>query len=130
MVRHWMTAPYLRMNHPEGILDMVRSQKLFCHWEYLHSHIGGSTERYFDQAELRELFKLVPHDAPCSILTKLYKQSAMSSLGKPSFLSTHPNIIGVASHYILYNDPSSNDCSTVNLTTSFAVTPFSRSYPS
>jgi hypothetical protein len=61
------------------------------------------------------------------MLTKFNEQSAIGSSGKPSFLSTHPNVVGVASHDILYSSASSNDCSTVDLTSSSADTPFSRS---
>lgn len=89
--------------------------------------IGGSTERYFDQSELRDLFKLAPPNAACSMLTKFHGQSAIGSSGKPSFLSTHPCVIGVASHDVLYSSTVSCDSATVDLTSPETDTPFSRS---
>ena len=94
----------------------------------LTESVSGSTKRYFDQAELRDLFKLAPHDAPCSMLTKFNGASAMGSSGKPSFLSSHPSVVGVASHDVLYSNATANDSSTVDLTSSGSeITPFSRS---
>lgn len=93
----------------------------------LTESIGGTTERYFDQAELRDLFKLAPPDAPCSMLTKFNGQSAVGSTGKQSFLTTHSRVVGVASHDLLYNNARGNkESSTVDLTSSTTDTPFSR----
>lgn len=86
--------------------------------------------RYFDQAELRELFQLAAEDAPCSMLSKFNAQSrlAMGSSGKPSFLSRHKQVVGVASHDMLYRSTTSH--ATVDLTestnTAASETPFSR----
>jgi hypothetical protein len=88
---------------------------------------GGSTKRYFDQAELKDLFKLAPADAPCSMLEK-FGQSAMGSSGKISFLNKDPNVVGVASHDRLYSNATgegNTDSSAVDLTSS-SKTPFSR----
>jgi len=94
----------------------------------LTESVSGSTKRYFDQAELRDLFKLAPDGAPCEMLTKFDSESAMDSSGKPSFLSKDPNVIGVASHDVLYNNASSNDGNTAALISSKAsATPFTRS---
>ena len=95
----------------------------------LTESLSGSTKRYFDREDLRDLFKLSPSDAPCSMLTKFNGSSAMGSSGKPSFLSSHPCVVGVASHDILYNNASANDNSTVDLTssTTSTATRFTRS---
>lgn len=63
-----------------------------------------STARYFDQSELADLFKLAP-PGQCSMLEKFAQKannSASGSSGKPSFLSKHPAVLGVASHDALY----------------------------
>ena len=94
----------------------------------LTESVSGSTKRYFDQTELRDLFKLAPPDAPCSMLTKFNGASAMGSSEKRSFLSSHSCVVGVASHDVLYNNDTANDSNTVDLTTSgTGITPFSRS---
>ena len=94
----------------------------------LNESLSGSTNRYFDREDLRDLFKLAPSDAPCSMLTKFNGSSAMGSSGKPSFLSSHPCVVGVASHDVLYNNRSGNDNSSVDLTSSASTTtPFTRS---
>jgi DNA excision repair protein ERCC-6 len=84
---------------------------------------AGATKRYFDKADLSDLFKLAPADAPCSMLEKFHDKE------KQSFLSKDPNVIGVASHDVLYNNAvgdGSNDNNAVDLTTSSSKTPFSR----
>ncbi|KAL3765216.1 hypothetical protein ACHAWO_009293 [Cyclotella atomus] len=83
---------------------------------------AGATKRYFDKADLSDLFKLAPADAPCSMLEKFHDKE------KQSFLSKDPNVIGVASHDVLYDNAvgnGSNDNNAVDLTSS-SKTPFSR----
>jgi DNA excision repair protein ERCC-6 len=107
---------YEKQVHKDGIRRVLLTES-----------IGGTTERYFDHAELRDLFKLAPPDAPCSMLTKFNGQSAVGSTGKQSFLTTHSRVVGVASHDLLYNNARGNkESSTVDLTSSTTDTPFSR----
>lgn len=67
---------------------------------------GSSTARYFDQSELSELFKLAPA-GECAMLNKFTENSSNNiagSSGKPSILSKHPQVVGVASHDLLYSN--------------------------
>ena len=66
----------------------------------------SSTARYFDNSELKDLFKLAP-PGECATLEKFNNRNSskvpsLGSSGKPSFLSKHPSVIGVASHDALY----------------------------
>ena len=66
---------------------------------------AGATARYFDHAELKDLFKLAPEGVSAT-LEKFNKKSdnnAAESSGKQSFLTKHPMVIGVASHDVLYS---------------------------
>jgi hypothetical protein len=83
---------------------------------------AGATKRYFDKADLSDLFKLAPADAPCSMLEKFNDKEEQSFLCKDS------NVIGVASHDVLYNNAAgdgSKSSTAVDLTSS-SKTPFSR----
>jgi len=67
---------------------------------------GSSTARYFDRAELRELFKLAPA-GECAMMEKFNEKNANNatgSSGKRSILSKHPQVVGVASQDILYSN--------------------------
>ncbi len=67
---------------------------------------GSSTARYFDRAELRELFKLAP-SGECAMMEKFNEKNlnnATGSSGKRSILSKHPQVVGVASQDILYSN--------------------------
>ncbi len=83
---------YEKQVHKDGIKRVVLSN-------------AGATARYFDHAELKDLFKLVP-DGVSATLEKFNKKldnNAAESTGKPSFLTKHPMVIGVASHDVLYS---------------------------
>jgi hypothetical protein len=83
---------YEKQVHKDGIKRVVLSN-------------AGATARYFDHAELKDLFNLSP-DGVCATLEKFNKKldnNAAESTGKPSFLTKHPMVIGVASHDVLYS---------------------------
>lgn len=83
---------YEKQVHKDGIKRVVLSN-------------AGATARYFDYSELKDLFKLAP-DGVSATLEKFHKKSdnnAADSSGKPSFLTKHPMVIGVASHDVLYS---------------------------
>ena len=83
---------YEKQVHKNGIKKVVLSN-------------AGATARYFDHAELKDLFKLAP-DGVSATLEKFTNKSdnnAVESSGKPSFLTKHPMVIGVASHDVLYS---------------------------
>ena len=68
----------------------------------------SSTARYFNQSELADLFKLSPK-GHCSMMSKFHEKidsNGAGSSGKPSFLTKHPSVIGVASHDVLYSNVS------------------------
>lgn len=106
---------YEKQVHKDGIKRVVLSG-------------DRSTARYFDQSELADLFKLSP-EGECSMLEKFkakMNNSGAGSSGKPSFLSKHESVIGVASHDVLYSGVAVD----VDLTSSnkkSEETPFSRS---
>lgn len=105
---------YEKQVHKDGIKRVVLSN-------------DSSAARYFDHAELKDLFKLAP-EGECSMMEKFNEKSnnnASGSSGKPSFLSKHPLVVGVASHDALYAAVSVD----VDLTSprSDGETPFSRS---
>lgn len=72
---------------------------------------GSATERYFDKTELRRLFELAPA-GKCAMLEKVQqveKQSfgngnkgILGGSGKPSFLESHPSVVGLSSHDLVY----------------------------
>lgn len=83
---------YEKQVHKDGIKRVVLSN-------------AGATARYFDHSELKDLFKLAP-DGVSATLEKFNKKSdnnAVESSGRPSFLTKHPMVIGVASHDVLYS---------------------------
>ena len=83
---------YEKQVHKDGIKRVVLSS-------------DTSTARYFDNSELKDLFKLAP-PGKCATLEKFNERNSdkgsLGSSGKPSFLSKHPSVIGVASHDALY----------------------------
>jgi len=98
---------YEKQVHKDGIKRVVLSN-------------AGATARYFDYSELKDLFKLAP-DGVSATLEKFHKKSdnnAAESSGKPSFLTKHPMVIGVASHDVLY--------STIDIDVDNDGAPFSR----
>ena len=83
---------YEKQVHKDGIKRVVLSSD------------SSSTARYFDRAELKDLFKLSP-EGECATLEKFRRKSdndAVGASGKRSFLTKHPSVIGVASHDALY----------------------------
>lgn len=86
---------YEKQVHKDGIKRVVLSG-------------DRSTARYFDHSELKDLFKLAP-EGKCATLEKFNKKSSNNgagSTGKPSFLTKHPSVVGVASHDALYSNVS------------------------
>lgn len=75
---------YEKQVHKDGIKRVVLSS-------------DSSTARYFDNSELKDLFKLAP-PGECATLEKFNSRNS----GKGSFLLKHPSVIGVASHDALY----------------------------
>jgi hypothetical protein len=80
---------------------------------------GNSTERYFDKKDLRKLFELAPAGT-CEVLDKIqakHNHEPMGSSGKPTFLTSHPGVVGVSSHDDIYlsavnNVPDSGEIAT------------------
>ncbi|KAL7549675.1 hypothetical protein ACHAWF_012945 [Thalassiosira exigua] len=106
---------YEKQVHKDGIKRVILSS-------------DRSTARYFDRAELADLFKLSP-EGECSMMAKFREKmdnNAAGSSGKPSFLTKHPLVIGVASHDVLYSN-ASVDVDLTSPRSSSEETPFSRS---
>ena len=83
---------YEKQVHKDGIKRVVLSS-------------DSATARYFDNSELKDLFKL-GDEGVSDTLEKFSMKSANSAAGatgKPSFLSKHPLVVGVASHDVLYS---------------------------
>ena len=94
---------YEKQVHKDGIKRVVLSS-------------DTSTERYFDNSELKELFKLAPQGT-CATLEKFNRRS--DDKAKSSFLTKNPYVVGVASHDALYAAAGSVDQSIdVDLTSS------------
>ena len=107
---------YEKQVHKDGIKKMVLSAK------------GAEMERYFDTAELADLFKLSPI-GECSMMEKFNERmhnNAAGSSGKPSFLTKHPQVVGVASHDVLYAGISAVDVDLTSPQSQSEETPFSR----
>lgn len=107
---------YEKQVHKDGIKKMVLSAK------------GAEMERYFDTAELADLFKLSPI-GECSMMEKFNERmhnNAAGSSGKPSFLTKHPQVVGVASHDVLYAGISAVDVDLTSPQSQSEDTPFSR----
>jgi len=104
---------YEKQVHKDGIKRVVLSN-------------DRSTARYFDHSELKDLFKLAK-SGECPTMEKFNEKidnNGAGSSGKPSFLTKHPSVIGVASHDVLY----SNDTINVDLDSPTSESaPFSRS---
>jgi hypothetical protein len=65
---------------------------------------GNATERYFDQKDLRKLFRLAPAGT-CEVLAKLQADHrvTLGSSGRPTFLESHtPGVVGVSCHDGIY----------------------------
>eukprot|EP00593_Proboscia_inermis_P003737 CAMPEP_0171317198 /NCGR_PEP_ID=MMETSP0816-20121228/78873_1 /TAXON_ID=420281 /ORGANISM="Proboscia inermis, Strain CCAP1064/1" /LENGTH=350 /DNA_ID=CAMNT_0011810173 /DNA_START=249 /DNA_END=1301 /DNA_ORIENTATION=- len=69
------------------------------------SNDGRTTRRYFDKTELRILFKLSP-EGYCGMLEKINQNidANKGGSGKPSFLGSHPSVVGISSHDDIYNE--------------------------
>ncbi|KAL9183089.1 hypothetical protein ACHAXT_004876 [Thalassiosira profunda] len=107
---------YEKQVHKEGIKRVVLSS-------------DSSAARYFDNAELTDLFKLSP-EGECAMMEKFREKAtnnATGSSGKPSFLTKHPSVVGVASHDVLYASVAVDVDLTSPKSGSSGETPFSRS---
>lgn len=83
---------YEKQVHKDGIKRVILSS-------------DSATARYFDNSELKDLFKL-GEEGVSDTLEKFSKKSdnsAAGATGMPSFLSKHPLVVGVASHDVLYS---------------------------
>ena len=84
---------YEKQVHKDGIKRVVLSSD------------SAKVFRYFDNSELKELFKLSPDGVSLTLQKfneKVDNNAAVAS-EKPSFLTKHPSVIGVASHDVLYS---------------------------
>jgi SNF2 family DNA or RNA helicase len=66
--------------------------------------MGNDTARYFDKKDLKRLFTLAP-EGECALLAKVQSTDNESGLGshqKPSFLGSHPGVIGISSYDDIY----------------------------
>lgn len=85
---------YEKQVHKDGIRRVV-----------LSGSSTSTTERYFEQDELRELFKLGPR-GESTMLKKFNSKinnDTTGASGKKSFLTKHSSVVGVASHDVLYS---------------------------
>jgi hypothetical protein len=81
---------YEKQVHKDGIKRVVLSS-------------DSAAARYFDNSELKELFKLSPDGVSLTLQKfneKVDNNAAVAS-EKPSFLTKHPSVVGVASHDVL-----------------------------
>jgi hypothetical protein len=106
---------YEKQVHKDGIKRVVLSS-------------DSAVTRYFDNSELKELFKLSPDGVSLTLQKfneKVDNNAAVAS-EKPSFLTKHPSVVGVASHDVLYSAGEVDDNDDLILPKS-DETPFSRS---
>ncbi len=101
---------YEKQVHKDGIKRVVLSS-------------DSAAARYFDNSELKELFKLSA-DGVSPTLEKFNKQ-ANNNAPRASFLAKHPSVIGVVSHDELYCARELNDDDM--MVPKSQETPFSRS---
>ena len=101
--------------HKDGIKRVVLSS-------------NSATARYFDNSELKELFKLSPDGVSLTLekFNNKIDNNAAGALAKPSFLTKHPSVVGVASHDVLYSAGEADNNADLILPKS-DETPFSRS---
>ena len=69
---------------------------------------GSATERHFDKDDLRKIFTLGP-PGECEMLSMIKRKAgstnnAVGTSGKPSFLESHPCVVGMSSHDKLYTN--------------------------
>lgn len=110
---------YEKQIHKDGIKRVILSS-------------DSSAARYFDHAELKDLFKLA-REGECATLEKFknnLNKNATGSSGKPSFLTKHPSVVGVASHDVLYSavtvDVDLTSAAKTSEETPFSLSPFQR----
>jgi len=106
---------YEKQVHKDGIKRVVLSS-------------DSATARYFDNSELKELFKLSPDGVSLTLqkFNEKLDNNAAGASEKPSFLTKHPSVVGVASHDVLYSAGEVDDNVDLMLPKS-DETPFSRS---
>ncbi len=106
---------YEKQVHKDGIKRVVLSG-------------DSATARYFDNSELKELFKLSPDGISLTLekFNKKIDSNAAGASGKPSFLTKHPSVVGVAGHDLLYSTGEVDNDADLILPKS-EVAPFSRS---
>ena len=69
---------------------------------------GSATERHFDKDDLRKIFTL-GSPGECEMLSMIKRKAgstngAVGASGKPSFLESHPGVVGLSSHDKLYTN--------------------------
>ena len=89
-------AMYRKVVHKDGIRQTVIGAG------------GSATERHFDKDDLRKVFTLGP-PGECEMLSMITRKAggaknAVGASGKPSFLVSHPGVVGLSSHDKLYTN--------------------------
>jgi superfamily II DNA/RNA helicase len=85
---------------------------------------GNSTERYFDQNDLKKLFHLSPK-GKCEFLEKLQKKGRLGNINSSkhsNFFERQEGVIGLSRHDAVYQDVNRDE-------NSVSMTPFSGSTP-